>query len=204
MPPLPHCKPPAPPHERRFDCSYRPARRIPVSSPAPAPLCAVLCAPLVLLAVLPEAGSPAVFHGCSISSVITPAKSRITAKLAATKPANEGFFFFLGGWPRRGGVLPGRWGGLCPPDGRRPLDAGFLGPWPEGRTGRAALPCAGRPTGTSTDPSGTSVIPRCRAGPGEGRRRSEGCFIQSSMHRAPFPCCEAARHATAPAGHHAP
>ena len=71
---------------------------------SPAPLCAVLCAPLVLLAVLPEAGSPAVFHGCSISSVIAPAKSRITAKLAATKPANEVFFFLRGGWPRRGGV----------------------------------------------------------------------------------------------------
>ena len=148
-----------------------------------------------LLAALEGGRSPAAVSGLAAVH---------RAHFAATKPANEGFFFFLGGRPRRGGVLPGRWGGLCPPDGRRPLDAGFLGPWPEGRTGRAALPCAGRPTGTSTDPSGTSVIPRCRPGPGEGRRRSEGCFIQSSIHRAPFPCCEAARHTTAPAGHHAP
>ena len=138
-----------------------------VSSPAPAPLCAVLCTPLVLLAVLPEAGSPAVFHGCSISSVITPAKSRITAELAATKPANEGFFF-----SRRlaaSGAVCCRAAGaaFARRDGRRPLGAGFR---PRAGSGaQAALHCPARAGPQAPQQTPAALQSYRAAGPGRGK-----------------------------------
>ena len=128
-----------------------------VSDVPPCWPCAALWAPSSLPepeAALPGAGRPAVFHGCSINRVMTPAKSRITAKLAATKPAKDTFFFFFrGGWPRRTGALPGRWGGLCAPARRVPGAPALC----------LLLRCgtgAGCETGISTEPSGTSAMPR--------------------------------------------